>query len=181
VAVDEHPGFGAALTLGSPVGLRLGGSVLVYGHYREFFELSGYGGQFLAAGDVDNIIATMGIGPQITIGSGPLRLYGYGTLGFAYFATVTSWGSCGGCGWGETTHFDDWALAREVGGGLVMRLSRHGPTYLDLSARYLRNGRVRYLTEGSVYTAYDGTLGLRPVETQANLLVFQIGISVALR
>lgn len=179
--VDEHPGIGAALTLGGPVGLRLGGSVLVYGHRREFYQLSGYGGRLFIDGDVDNLIATMGIGPQITIGGGPLRLYGYGTLGFSYFATVTSFGSCGRCGGGDVTHFDDWALAREVGAGLELRLARRRPIYLDLSARYLRNGRVRYLTEGSLYEALDGSLGLQPIETHANLLAFQIGISVALR
>ena len=30
--VDVHPGIGAAVTIGGPVGLRIGSALLVYGH-----------------------------------------------------------------------------------------------------------------------------------------------------
>ena len=164
--VGVHPGVGTAVTIGGPVGLRIGGTLLVYGHEQQIVPFPGSGGYFGYGVNTDNIIGTLGLGPQITLGSGPARLYGYGTIGFAYFATVSSLGDgCGCYDRGETTHFDDWALAREAGGGLQLRLSRHLPAFLDLSARYLRNGRVEYLREGSVFEDADGRILVRPVES----------------
>lgn len=180
--VGVHPGFAAAVTLGGPVGLRIGGALLVYGHERQGYWFPSSGSSVVLGVTTDNLIATLGIGPQATLDAGPLRLYGYGTIGFSYFATVSSLGDgCGCYPLAETTDFDDWALAREAGGGLQVRLARRRPVFLDLSARYLRNGRVRYLPEHSLVEFSDGTIGVQPVESFANLVTFQAGLSVGLR
>jgi hypothetical protein len=175
--VGVHPGLGGSLTVGGPLGLRLAGAVLVYGHEEEYLAYPGSGGRIALDLDTDNLIFTAGIGPQLTMGDGATRLYMYGTLGFSYFATVSSLGG----GWAETTQFDDWTVAREAGAGLQLRLARRRPVYLDLSARYLRNGRVRYLREGSIVERADGSYSIQPYESHANIVVFQIGISVGLR
>ncbi len=172
--VGVHPGIGGSLTVGGPLGLRFSGGVLVYGHEDAYVQYPG--GGFVFDFDTDNLIVTAGLGPQLTVGDGPARLYMWGTLGFSYFATVTSLG-----GWAERTRFDDWTLAREAGAGFQLQLARRRPVYLDLSARYLRNGRVRYLREGSIIEQPDGSFWIQPQESHANLVVFQIGISVGFR
>jgi len=180
--VDVHPGMGAAVTIGGPVGLRIGGTLLVYGHEQQIVPYVGSYGRLGLGVNTDNIIGTLGLGPQITLGAGPVRLYGYGTIGVGYFATVSSLGRrCGCYAAGQTTNFEDWALAREAGGGLQIRLARHSPAFLDLSARYMRNGRVEYLREGSIYEDADGRIVVSPVESFANLVTFQIGMSFGIR
>jgi hypothetical protein len=179
--VDVHPGMGAAVTIGGPVGLRIGGTLLVYGHEQQIVPYPGSYGRYYLGANTDNIIGTFGLGPQITLGGGPVRLYGYGTIGIGYFATVSSWGDGCGCYDAGQTNFDDWALAREAGGGLQIRLARRSPAFLDLSARYMRNGRVEYLREGSMYEDADGRIVVSPVESFANLVTFQIGMSFGIR
>jgi len=179
--VDVHPGIGGAVTIGGPVGLRIGGTLLVYGHEQQIVPYPGSYGRIGLGVNTDNIIGTLGLGPQITLSGGPVRLYGYGTIGIGYFATVSSLGDgCGCYDVGQTTNFDDWALAREAGGGLQLRLSRHRPAFLDLSARYMRNGRVEYLREGSMYEDADGRIVVSPVESFANLVTLQIGMTFGL-
>jgi hypothetical protein len=178
--VDMHPGIGGAFALGGPVGLRVGGSLLIYGHQRDFVPIGG--GRVLLDLSTDNLIGTLGVGPQITFGRGPVRPYGYGMIGFSYFATVSSLGDRCGCdSFASSTNYDDVTLAGEAGGGLQFALSRHRPLFLDLSARYLRNGRVRYLPEGGVIEHSDRSVTLQAVESNANLVVFQLGLSVGLR
>ena len=52
---------------------------------------------------------------------------------------------------------------------------------LDLGASYVRNGPVTYLREGSISRAADGSLVLRPVRSEANLAVAQLGVVIGLR
>ena len=178
--VDVHSGVGGAFTFGGPVGLRLAGSLLVYGHERVLTPWAG--GRILLDVTTNNMIGTFGVGPQITLGRGPVRLYGYGTVGVSYFTTVSSLGDACGCEpFANTTSFDDVTLAREAGGGLQVALTPRGGLLLDLSARYLRNGRATYLTEGGIVEEADGSVSVRAIESEANLVVFQMGLAVRLR
>ena len=162
--VGVHPGLEAAFTSGGPVGVRLEGSMLVYGSTR-YLVPAGWG--YAYAYKTDNLISSLGVGPQLTLGRGALRLYGYGTVGVGYFATVTSADGCG-CGY-TTTEYDDVAFARTAGAGLQIALSRRRPWFLDLSARYIRHGRVSYLSGDQV------------VESDANLVVYRLGMSFGRR
>ena len=73
--------------------------------------------------DVDvrttNSILSAGLGPQVYLGSGSLRPYVFGTVGFSYFVTSTG---VSGTNFDEefasTTNFDDFNLALTGGGGL---------------------------------------------------------------
>lgn len=181
--VGTHGGFGGAVTFGRNLGLRVSGSVLIYGHQSRPIPLGGTGGLVWLDLSTNNYIASLGVGPQITVGDGPLQLYGYGTVGLGYFGTTSSVsGSFDYEPFASTTNFDNATLALETGGGLQIRVAnRRRPVFLDLSARYVRNGRVRYLTESGVRENPDGSFSLYPVESQANLVAFQIGISVGLR
>src|SRR6266581_1138082 len=120
-------------------------------------------------------------GPQFVFGEGPVRLYGFGTAGVSYFATESSLGGsgCGCWGYPSTVNYDDAVLALEGGGGLLIKLSR--AVALDLGASYVRNGPVTYLREGGISRAADGSLVLRPVRSEANLAVAQLGVVIGLR
>src|SRR3989304_1335131 len=87
-----------------PVGLRLDGGVMLYG--REAFAVapSPTLPRVALEGTTSNIIATVGVGPQVTVGRGWLRPYGYGTIGLAYFATTSELrGISGGGAFATTT------------------------------------------------------------------------------
>lgn len=176
--VGMHPGVGIALTTSGALSVRMAGTFLVYGH--QYLPVSGYG--YVVDVETDNIITTGGIGPQLTLGGqGPIRLYGYGMFGFAYFATVSSSAHCGCSGTYQTTYLDDWAPATEFGAGLQLRLASRRPLFLDLSARHVRTGSARYLAEGRYVFGDGSSVGGREVESVADIVIFQVGVTFALR
>src|SRR3989449_924575 len=166
---------------GGTVGRRPTGSSLQYGHERRPVALAGTGGLLGLDLNTAFYIASLRAGPQFVFGEGPVRLYGFGTAGVSYFATETSLGGsgCGCWGYPSTVNYDDAVLALEGGGGLLIKLSRAVP--LDLGASYVRNGPVTYLREGSISPAAHGSLVLRPVRSEANLAVAQLGVVIGLR
>jgi hypothetical protein len=164
---------------GGLFGLRVDGSYLIYGSETRRYGL-------LPLVDVDvtthNQIAGLQLGPQVSVGRGPVRAYGFGQVGFSYFATTSSAEGSGNIGdFASTTNFDDFTLATAVGGGLRFQLSRgRTPVALDLGARYLYNGRVRYLTEESIAVTETDVI-VTPIESQANLILYHVGITIGLR
>ena len=54
----------------------------------------------------------------------------------------------------------------------------HAPVMLDLGARYLHHGRARYLP---ARVLAGGSTIIRPIESEANLVLFQLGVTVGLR
>src|SRR2546422_935806 len=115
---------------------------------------------------------------------------------------VRSWGFGGGgvmvgIPVGEFRNFVD--VAGGLGGVIAVNLDRRGsaglrltgsylqygherrPVALDLGAVHVRNGPVTYLREGSIPRAADGSLVLRPVRSEANLAVAQLGVVIGLR
>jgi opacity protein-like surface antigen len=154
------------------VGLRIDGSYLRYGSENRPLPLAGTGG--LLAGDMSTAfsIASLRAGPAF-VGTGSVRPYIFGTAGVSYFATETSVGIC--CG---TTNYDDAVASFAGGGGLLIDLSRH--VSLDLGASYVRNGDVSYLREGDILSNPDGSYTFRPVRSEANLVLLQLGLSLGL-
>jgi len=159
---------------GGTLGIRADGSFIVYGNERRHYGLV----PLVDVGvTTTNLIAGLQIGPQVTVGRGSLQAYGFGQLGFSYFGTTSSVDG----GYGNTTNYDDVAFATAVGGGLLLQVS-HGrhPVAMDFGARYLHNGRARYLTEGSIRVTGNSVF-ISPIESQANLVVYQVGVTVGLR
>jgi hypothetical protein len=183
--VDVAGGLGGLFAVNldrrGTVGLRLAGSYLVYGHEDRLLPLAGTGGLLSLDLNTTFYIASLRAGPQLVFGGGPVRLYAFGTAGVSYFATETSLGGSGcGC-WGRpsSVNYDDAVLGLEGGGGLLIRLSH--AVALDLGASYVRNGTVTYLREGGISQSSNGSLVLRPVRSEANLAVVQLGVSIGLR
>jgi len=166
------------------VALRFDGAYLQYGNEDRPLALAGSGGLVSLDMNTSFFIASLRAGPQLMLGQGRVRAYGFGTIGVSYFATrtaLTDYG-CGCYDLAGTTNYDDGALSLAGGGGLLIDLSRgRHPVSLDLGASYVRNGQVSYLREGSIVENPDGSFTLQPVRSDANLVVLQAGVSVGLR
>lgn len=129
-------------------------------------------------------VSTVRFGPQLAIGSGPIRLYGFVAGGFSYFSTDLDLDD--GCSCGVTaTLNDDFTWATEVGGGMRIGLRARsgmgGTLALDLGVRALQNGQATYVTSAGITQNSDGSFTVRPIRSEANLLVFQVGVSAPLR
>ena len=180
-------GLGGLLFLdrGGLAAIRVDGSFVVYGHESYRTSLS----PTVPFVDVDvsttNSILGLGLGPQVYLGSGPLRPYFFGTAGFSYFITQTS---VGGDQYDEpfasTTNFDAFSLALAAGGGLSVSLREgENPISLDLAGHYQHNGLTEYLTDGArnLRQLPRGGWRANPVVSDANLLTYRLGVSVGVR
>jgi hypothetical protein len=127
-----------------------------------------------------NDIAFGGIGPQITVPSGPLRPYLNATAGVSYFFTHSS--VSGDDDYDDvfdTTNHDDAVFALTGGGGFMIPLSmRRMPIMLDLGATFHRNGEASYLRRGSIRDFPDGSIRITPIRSEANFITYRFGISI---
>lgn len=158
--------------------LRVDGSILAYGRATDIaYVTSPY--YYPVGVTTTSFIVSLRAGPQITFGTGPLRLYGFGQAGFSYFGTTTEFGDydCGCSSFDGITEHGDFNWAWDAGGGLLIHVGGvHSRLLLDLGARYLRNGQAQYLPARMVS---DGSA--LPLETEANLVALHIGVTVGLR
>ena len=163
-----------------PLGIRFDGSLLIYGHESLKRPLSNTIQRVTIDVDTDNLIASLGVGPQLTLGHGALRPYVYGTAGFSYFATVSSASGTADAGsFASSTNFDDATAALTAGGGFLVRLSRgRHPISLDLSVQSVFHGETDYLREGSILESADGSITLVPIRSEANLVTFRLGVAI---
>jgi hypothetical protein len=178
--VDDGFGLGAHgvfnLDRQRVIGLRLDGTIIVYGHERFSQPLTPTIPRIWVDVTTDNIIASGFIGPQITVGRGALRPYLHGGFGFSYFSTHSKIHGDphyhGGIG---TTNFDDWTPALTGGGGFYLALSR--TVMIDMAVQYVHNGRVEYMREGGIYEDPDGSLWYEVIESEVNLWTWRLGVS----
>ena len=164
----------------SPVGIRIDGSVLLYGHETLRQPLSNTIQRVMVDVDTDNLIASLGVGPQLTLGHGVLRPYVYGTVGFSYFATVSSVsGTADPDAFASSTNYDDVTAALTAGGGLLLRISSgEHPVSLDVSAQKTYNGETTYLRKGSLLESPDGSISFIPIRSETNLVTFRVGVAI---
>lgn len=163
-----------------PLGIRFDGSFLTYGHEKSRVPLSLTIQRIWVDVSTDNFILAGGVGPQLTLGAGPVRPYVYGTVGFSYFATVSSVeGASDDAAFASTTNYDDVTAGLSAGGGLLIQMSRgKHPVSLDLSVQSFYNGRMSYLRSGSLLEAADGSISFIPIRSDANLVTFRVGFAV---
>jgi hypothetical protein len=162
------------------VALRLDGSYLIYGSPTRVVTQPFYPVSINSTYS----IASFGAGPQITLGQGPVRLYGFGTFGASYIWVRSSYGvdGCGCDAFASGTDFDDWTVALQGGGGVLVNLhSRHVPIALDLGARYLSNGDAWYVSPGDVVPQLNGDVVIYPVRSKANLVMFHVGVAISIQ
>ncbi len=166
-------------------GLRVEGGAQNYGTTSLRTTQPGFG--FLATQlrqTTSNDIFWLGVGPQITIPLGPVRPYGFATVGGANFTTTTSlqyalYGDPYGLNRQfQSTDLSNWALARAAGGGVRFRLGGAGRrvAYVDVGARWQRVNNVNYLAPGAVPADVDpNSLALRG---RADFVTYHLGVSL---
>jgi len=156
----------------STVGVRIDGSYMVYDA-----SYLGYGVSSTSS------IGTIAVGPQVTLGQDPLKVYGFGTVGGSAFWTSASYnGSCG-C-YDSDVFFLDGHLTTttQLGAGMLITVSRrHAPVSIDIGVRDVRHDRVTYVPANGLTDNGDGTFTAQRVTTPVRLRVFQIGVTFGIR
>ncbi len=110
---------GYALTGGRTLGLRIEGSWILYASDYQGYDFS-----------TTSQIGTLAAGPQLTLGTGPIRFYGFATIGGSLF-----WSSAhSGCGCYRGDYYLDGDLTTTTsgGGGVQIAVSqRRTPVFID--------------------------------------------------
>jgi hypothetical protein len=163
--------------------LRTDAAFLAYGRETKRVPLSGtIGGRILVDLTTSNNIVHAGIGPQLTAPDGPFRPYVNGAVGFSYFFTQSSVeGSQQSEPFASTTNYDDGTLSWTTGGGILIPVGVRRDVSVDLGLQYQNNGQVRYLRKGSIVDLPNGNIQITPIQSDANLLSFRVGISARIR
>jgi hypothetical protein len=126
-----------------------------------------------------NHIIYGGIGPQLMLPLGPVQPYVNVEAQLSYFGTSSSLsGNDSYDSFANTTNFDDLTAAWSAGGGVSFALGRRTPVAIDVGAQLHHNGVVRYLREQDIQDNPDGSITLHPQRTQANLVVYHIGVRI---
>ena len=130
-----------------------------------------------------NDIGFGGIGPQLSVPTGPFRPYVNATAGFSYFFTHSSISDSDEYDNGayDHTNHDDLVFAVTGGGGVLIPVSmRRIPVLLDLGATVHRNGQASYLRKGSIKDLPDGSIVINPIRSDANFVTYRIGVSIGI-
>jgi len=160
----------SGLTSGGSLALRVEGSWMTYNA-----RFQSYGVTTLSQ------IASLGAGPQLTLGKGTLRAYGFATIGGSMFWNTASYQGCGcyGSDWyknGRST------VTTSAGAGVMLALSTgRTPIYIDAGARGLRHDKVTYVPANGLTQNPDGSYSAQQVTTQVDMRVYQIGVSIGIR
>lgn len=166
-------------------GLRLEGGAQNYGTSSLRTTQPGFGFYTTQLRQsTSNDIFWLGLGPQLTIPLGPVRPYGFATVGGANFTTTTSLQyAVYGDPYGrdrqfQSTDLSNWAFARAAGGGVRFRLGRAGrrAAFVDAGARWQRVNDVRYLTPGAVPADVDPNM--LAIRGRADFVTYHLGVSL---
>ena len=187
--VDQGFGFDAFFRWNADrqgvVSFKLDGGLQIYGRETFRVPLSGtIGGRVLVDLTTSNNIVWMGFGPQLTAPSGVLRPYASASVGFSYFFTESSVEGSNNDNqpFASTTNYSDAAFRYGLGWGLLIPFqSRTTEWAIDLGAIYHGNGQVRYLREGGIEDLPDGSIVIHPIQSDANLLTYRLGVSIGIR
>jgi hypothetical protein len=164
------PGFSGFGVLGLPLGLRIDGGWM---NYENRYQGAGI--------STTSQIATLGAGPQLTLGSGGFRIYGFATVGGAWFFTGITEAGCG-CSTGDVEITGDLTTSTSAGGGVLLFLSTgRTPIAIDIGARGARHDNVRYIPVDGFTRNSDGSLTANYVSTPVIMRVLQVGVSVGIR
>ena len=161
-------GIGAFGTTGRTLGLRIEGSWIQYARDYYGYDVSS-----------SSQIATLAAGPQLTLGSGALRVYGFATVGGSLFWSSASYG----CGCNRDGFLDgDFTTSTSGGGGVQIAVAqKRTPIFIDLSVRGVHHDRVRYVPANGLTQNSDGSFSGSTVESPVDLRVYQIGVSIGIR
>jgi hypothetical protein len=167
------------------IALRADLGFMVYGS-EKYRTTLGSGPLGLITVDVNttNSIARGGLGLQLMAPGASIRPYVNATAGFSYFFTESSVEGINNSNddFASTTNYDDGGFAWTAGGGLYIPVGapKGNPLNLDLGVTWIDSGRRRYLRDNGI-TFENNQVQLNPVESEAQGLMFTLGLSIALR
>jgi|GEM_PF-497563 len=177
--------FRAGLDQHGILSLRADLGFLTYGRETRRIPLSETVGSLIEADlTTSNNIVVVGLGPEVGIPMGPVRLYGNGSAGFTYFHTDSE---LEGTQQDQeplfrTRNHSDGGFAWSGGGGLQVQVSGgRTPVLVDLGATYHSNGRREYVTRDGIITDADGRPDIQTTRSDADFLIWRLGVSVGLR
>jgi hypothetical protein len=180
-ALGEQADFAAGVgghllqsTKSGKLGLRLDGSVLLYGSETLRIPVAGTAGRLNREITTENWVAQVGLGPQIVLPLRGARPYLHGFAGLSYLSTESHLVDPAGFASRVSTNYDDTGFAYGGGGGVVVPLRDHGLS-IDLGVRYVRTSSVRFLAEGDL-SLDGGTVRPVPHRGQANVVEFRLGV-----
>jgi hypothetical protein len=171
-------GLGGHMHWGRPGGgfaLRIDATGLIYGSETTRVPVGQPGFRQSVEVETTNGMATLGVGPEVVAPRGPVRPYLHGFAGFSYFSTESRVRPDGTfVTTAFSTNYDDTIFAYGGGAGILIPLGGGGIA-LDLGARFVGGGEVRYLAEGDLEDVPGGGVTFTPRHTKANRFEFHIG------
>ena len=176
-------GLGGHMAWGRPgraLGLRLDATGLIYGSETRRVPVGQPELRQNVEVETTNGMATLGLGPQFVAPRGSIRPYLTAFAGFSYFNTdSTVREDPRFVPTAFSTNYDDTIFAYGGGIGILIPLGadKSGGLALDLGARFVGGGQVRYLAEGDLEDRPGGGVSFTPRETEANRIEFHIGLS----
>lgn len=174
----------------SPVGVGVEGTFVTYG--RETIR-ERFGSGALGRVDVDvvttNNIALGHVVLRLQPATGAVRPYGDALVGLAYLFTesrIEDVDAGDDRDIASSTNFDDAAFSYGLGGGVMARVYRGRSSddgrpfdvFVDARLRYLFGGEAKYLREGDIESDADGDPIFLFTESQTDLLLPQLGLTV---
>ena len=160
--------------------LSLGGELGFLGYGRETNRVplsSTVGGRILVDLTTSNNVFWMGVGPQLTAPSGPIRPYVNATAGFAVFLTESSVkGDYDSEAFASTNNYHDATFAWTGGGGFLIPVGRSREGAIDFGVRWNGNGNTRYLKKGDIIDLPNGNVQLRVNEGETPMLMWRLGL-----
>ena len=177
--------FRVRLDEGGLMSLRVHGGFLNYGNETHRVCLSETVGCRIQVDlTTSNNIVLFGVGPELAVPLGRVRLYGNGSVGFDYFSTDSSVeGTSTDTPFASTRNYGDGGFSYNAGGGVDIRVAepKNVPISVDLGLAYQGNGRREYLTRGGIIDRPDGSLDFDVKRSEANFLLWRVGVSVGIR
>ena len=182
--VGSPYGLGGHMALARPghaFGLRLEATGLVYGSETRRIPVGQAGLRQSVEVETTNGMATLGLGPQFVAPKGSIRPYVTAFAGFSSFSTDSTVRADGDfVPVAQSTNYDDTVFAYGGGAGILIPLGagKSGGLALDLGARFVAGGQVRYLAEGDISDRPGGGVSFIPRQTDSNRFEFHIGVTM---
>jgi len=185
--VRQGWGFAGYGLLGSkntnnPLGLRLDVNYLNYGNTSALRWFDSFFGSYAIDQKTTNNILVFGIGPQLTVRSGPVRPYINFMGGLSHYYTETSLEGYDSDRFeSKRTEQSNWKLSYGGGGGFLIPISVGAmPVSIDVGAQYRVSGRTTYLTRDDIHPDEDtGRITVTPRTTDVRYITYRLGVSVA--
>jgi hypothetical protein len=172
------------------ISLRAQLGYMQYSRKTESFFVQSAFGLYELESETKSGVLTLGVGPQLMVPEGPFRPYVAGTIGFSRFATETAINipaRNSSSGSSETlaqqTVSSDFILSLAGAAGIAFHLSLFGNSGVlaDLGARYHHNGLAKYVSSSGVQYNGTGTPTVTPTTSEANFIVYRLGVVVPIR